>query len=50
MEVCEPIELSFEMVSGVGGGIAVLDRGACDSRGRAVLGDLAPIGLNGIFV
>jgi len=37
-EVREPIELSFGMVSDVGPGIYVLDRGSRAPKGRAVVG------------
>ena len=38
VEMREPIELSFGVVSGVGPGIDVLDGGQRASRGRAVSG------------
>jgi len=37
-EVCELIELSFGVVSGVGGGMGVLGRDACATRGRSRFG------------
>ena len=47
-EVCEPIELSFGVVSGVGGWIAVLDGGARAARERGrVAGVFFPINLTG---
>jgi len=49
VEVCEPIELSFGVVSGVGAGIHVLDGGSRTQEEGAVLGFFgicAPIGLN----
>jgi len=49
-EVCEPIELLFGMVGGIGLSIHALDGGSCAPKGRAVLGifrHLHPIGLNG---
>jgi len=38
MEVCEPIELSFGVVSGVGPGIDELDGGPCAQGEGAVSG------------
>jgi len=49
-EMCEPIELSFDMVSGVGPGIYVLDGGSHAPKGRGCFGifqHLCPIGFNG---
>jgi len=47
--VCEPIELSFGMVSGVSPDIGVLDKGSRDPREREVLWDLSPNCLNSVF-
>jgi len=45
--VCEPIELSFRVLNGVDLGTCVLDGRPGAPRGRAVLGDFCPVGLNG---
>jgi len=46
VEVCEPIKLSFWVVSGVGGGMGVLDKGpGAPGKGRFG-GFFCPIGLN----
>jgi len=46
----EPIELSFRVVTGVDLGIIhVLDGGPDASRGMAVLGDFHATGLNGAY-
>ena len=45
----EAIELSFEMVSGVGLGIAVLGGGQYALGAGEVSMILLPIGLNGVF-
>jgi len=53
MEVCELIELSFGVVSGVGPGIDVIDVGQHASRGRGHFWGFWPhwpIGFNGIFL
>jgi len=40
-EVCEPIKLSFRMVSGVGPGTDVLDGGPRASKERGCFGDFS---------
>ena len=41
--------MPFEMVSGVGRGVGVLDGGSTCSKGRRVLGFFTPTSLNGIL-
>jgi len=53
LEVREPIELSFGLMSGVGPGINVLDGGPRASRGRGGLWGFClhwPIGFDGVFL
>jgi len=38
VKVCEPIELSFWVVSGVGPGTRILDGGPCAPKGRGGFG------------
>ena len=47
-KVCEPIKLSFGVVSGVGPGIGVL-YGGPHAQGREDFGGFLPTGLNGVF-
>jgi len=50
VEVREPIELSFGVVSGVSGGTGVLD-GSTFPKGKGQFREgVTPIGFNGIFV
>jgi len=42
VEVCEPFDLSFGVVSGVGRGMGVLDGRMRAKRGRPVLGGFSP--------
>jgi len=53
VEVREPIEMSFGVVSGVGPSIKVLDRGSPALRRRVDFEVVClhwPIGFNGVFV
>jgi len=43
VEVCEPIELSFGVVRGIGGGMGVLDRGICAPMERGHFGVFVPL-------
>ena len=48
-KVCEPIELMFGVVSGVGFGICVLHEVQVPQGKEQFPGIFAPIGLNGVF-
>jgi len=50
VEVCELIKLSFEVESGVGGGMGILDGVHVPQGEGRVSGGFSPIGFNGIFV
>jgi len=49
-KTAECIWISFGMVSGVGGGMGVIDEVHVPQEEGVILGVLVPIGLNGIFV
>ena len=49
VEVHEKIELSFGLLSGVGGEMGVLDGGSHAPTGKERFQSFCPIGFNGVF-